>query len=41
MNLEDDIRLEERFRERARIAHELHDTPLLQGFLGRPWYSAK
>jgi len=33
MNLEDDIRLEERFRERARIAHELHDT-LLQGFLG-------
>ena len=32
-NLEDDIRLEERCRERARIAHELHDT-LLQGFLG-------
>jgi signal transduction histidine kinase len=32
-NLEDDIRLEERLRERARIAHELHDT-LLQGFLG-------
>jgi signal transduction histidine kinase len=31
--LEDDIRLEERFAERARIAHELHDT-LLQGFLG-------
>ena len=41
-NLEDDIRLEERFRERARIAHELHDTPpLLQGFLGRLCYSAK
>ena len=40
-NLEDDIRLEERFRERARIAHELHDTPLLQGFLGRPCYSAR
>ena len=40
--LEDDIRLEERFRERARIAHELHDTPpLLQGFLGRLCYSAK
>jgi signal transduction histidine kinase len=32
-NHEDDIRREERFRERARIAHELHDT-LLQGFLG-------
>jgi signal transduction histidine kinase len=32
-NFEDDIRLEERFKERARIAHELHDT-LLQGFLG-------
>jgi len=32
-NLEDDIRLEERFRERARIAHELHDT-LFQGFFG-------
>jgi signal transduction histidine kinase len=32
-NLEDDIRREERFRERARIAHELHDT-LLQGFVG-------
>ncbi len=31
--LEGDIRLEERSRERARIAHELHDT-LLQGFLG-------
>ena len=31
-NLEDDIRLEERFAERARIAHELHDK-LLQGFL--------
>jgi len=30
-NLEDDIRREERFRERARIAHELHDT-LFQGF---------
>lgn len=30
-NLEDDIRLEERLRERARIAHELHDT-LFQGF---------
>ena len=30
---EEDIRLEERFRERARIVHELHDT-LLQGFLG-------
>jgi signal transduction histidine kinase len=29
----DDIRLEERCRERARIVHELHDT-LLQGFLG-------
>ena len=32
-HLEDDIRLEERCRERARIVHELHDT-LLQGFLG-------
>jgi signal transduction histidine kinase len=32
-HLEDDIRREERCRERARIAHELHDT-LLQGFLG-------
>src|SRR5580704_10547829 len=32
-HLEDDIRREERFRERARIAHELHDT-LLQGFVG-------
>ena len=32
-HLEDDIRLEERSRERARIVHELHDT-LLQGFLG-------
>jgi signal transduction histidine kinase len=31
--LESDIRIEERCRERARIAHELHDT-LLQGFLG-------
>src|SRR5262249_12365636 len=31
--LEDDIRLEERRRERARIVQELHDT-LLQGFLG-------
>src|SRR6266853_535173 len=31
--LEGDIRLEERSRERARIAHELHDT-LIQGFLG-------
>src|SRR5713101_3795224 len=32
-NLEDDIRREERFREGARIAHELHDT-LFQGFFG-------
>ena len=32
-HLEDDIRLEERCRERARIVHELHDT-LFQGFLG-------
>src|SRR5258708_1316382 len=32
-DLEDDIRREERFRERARIAHELHDT-LFQGFFG-------
>jgi signal transduction histidine kinase len=31
--VEDDIRWEERRKERARIAHELHDT-LLQGFLG-------
>ena len=31
--LEDDIRLQERSRERARIMRELHDT-LLQGFLG-------
>ena len=30
---EEDIRLDERYRERARIAHELHDT-LFQGFLG-------
>jgi signal transduction histidine kinase len=30
--IENDIRLEERRRERARIVHELHDT-LLQGFL--------
>ena len=29
---EEDIRLEERCKERARIGHELHDT-LLQGFL--------
>jgi len=32
-HLEDDIRREERCRERARIVHELHDT-LLQGFVG-------
>ena len=32
-HLEDDIRLEECCRERARIVHELHDT-LFQGFLG-------
>src|SRR5258706_8754229 len=32
-NLENDIRREERFRERARIAHELHDT-LFQGCFG-------
>jgi signal transduction histidine kinase len=31
--LEDAIRLEERYRERARIVRELHNT-LLQGFLG-------
>jgi signal transduction histidine kinase len=31
--VEDNIRLEERCRERARIVHELHDT-LFQGFLG-------
>jgi signal transduction histidine kinase len=31
--LENDIRLEERCRERARIVQELHDT-LLQGFIG-------
>ena len=31
--IENDIRLEERRRERARMVHELHDT-LLQGFLG-------
>jgi signal transduction histidine kinase len=31
--LENDIRLEERHKERARIVRELHDT-LLQGFLG-------
>jgi signal transduction histidine kinase len=30
---EDDLRQEERRRERTRIVHELHDT-LLQGFLG-------
>ncbi len=30
---EEDIRLDERRRERARVIHELHDT-LLQGFLG-------
>src|SRR6266581_1482435 len=30
---EQGIRLEERWRERERIVHELHDT-LLQGFLG-------
>src|SRR5262249_38090660 len=30
---EEDIRLDERHRERERIRHELHDT-LLQGFLG-------
>ena len=30
---ENDIRLQERRRERARIVHELHDT-LLQGFVG-------
>jgi hypothetical protein len=40
-NLKEDISLEERFSERARIAHELDGTPLLQGFLGRPCYSAK
>jgi len=33
VHLEDDIRREERFRERARIAHELHDT-LFQRFFG-------
>jgi signal transduction histidine kinase len=32
-HFQDDIRLEERYRERARIVHELHDT-LFQGFLG-------
>ncbi len=32
-HIDDDIRLEERRRERARIVQELHDT-LLQGFLG-------
>jgi signal transduction histidine kinase len=32
-HLVDDIRLEERCRERVRIVHELHDT-LLRGFLG-------
>src|SRR6266851_467950 len=32
-HIEDDIRLEERCRECARIVHELHDT-LFQGFLG-------
>src|SRR5262249_53558651 len=31
--LENEIRLEERSKERARIVHELHDT-LLQGFVG-------
>ena len=31
--VDDDSRLDERARERARIVHELHDT-LLQGFLG-------
>jgi signal transduction histidine kinase len=31
--IENDIRLEERRRERARMVHEFHDT-LLQGFLG-------
>jgi signal transduction histidine kinase len=31
--IEDDIRLEERCKERARIVHELHDT-LFQGFVG-------
>src|SRR5437016_2064507 len=30
---EDDIRREERHKERARIVHDLHDT-VLQGFLG-------
>src|SRR2546428_696257 len=30
---EEDIRSEERHRERARVIHELHDT-LLHGFLG-------
>ena len=39
-NLEDDIRLEERLRERARIAHELHDT-LFQGFSPHPYCSTK
>jgi signal transduction histidine kinase len=33
LHRENDIRLEERRRERTRIVHELHDT-LLQGFLG-------
>src|ERR1700720_655758 len=32
-HIEDDIRLEERCTERARIVHELHYT-LFQGFLG-------
>jgi signal transduction histidine kinase len=32
-SIENDIRLEERSKERARIVHELHDT-LLQGFVG-------
>jgi signal transduction histidine kinase len=31
--IENDVRLEERRRERARIVHELHDT-LFQGFVG-------
>src|SRR5690349_7326479 len=32
-HLEDDVRTEERSKERARIVRELHDT-LFQGFLG-------
>ena len=39
-HLEDDIRLEERCRERARIVHELHDT-CSRDFSAHPYCSTR